>query len=750
MVKKKKTGIKNKKSKQKRQNDFIQDFTLGQEIWQGILVIFLFMTGLISLLALINQGGRAGIYIDAFLRLILGWGAWMVPMVLIGVSLLLLKKTHLKPHNYLGLLIFILAMSGILESFIQYERMQSLLNEGMGGGYLGFFAVYPLRQISSLWVTLAVFIGLLIVSILVIFNISLHELLDRIKYSWYGFNQLWQRFKIDRQVDQEEKIYQQQKQINQENNQADVIQTDNADSLSEKSKNILQETVQVLTRKERKYPKKDFYFSIDLLDNLNEKALSKGDVEANKIIIKRTLGNFNIDVEMGDFKVGPTVTQYTLRPSEGVKLSQITTLHNDLALALAAHPIRIEAPIPGKSLVGIEVPNQDVARVGLREILENDDFKYRKSNLTICLGKDVAGHPWTANLAKMPHLLVAGATGTGKTVCLNTIILSLLYQNSPDDLKLILVDPKRVELVDYNDIPYLITPVITNVEKTVNALKWAILEMERRFEKLAQARKRDIESYNNDNEEKMPYIVIVIDELADLMAAAGVEVEACIIRLAQMARAVGIHLIMATQRPSVDVITGLIKANVTSRIALSVASKVDSRTILDTSGAEKLLGRGDMLYLSAELSNPKRLQGAYISDLEIKKIVNSLKEKGDPDYIEEVVERPNQTSSYLPGENDQSDDLLPQAKEVVIQAQKASASLLQRRLRVGYARAARLLDLLEEESVIGPPMGSKPRDVLIGKEEMDGYLAADEYIANHQDENIEETEEDDGEEYYEE
>ncbi|NQU77249.1 DNA translocase FtsK [Candidatus Falkowbacteria bacterium] len=458
---------------------------------------------------------------------------------------------------------------------------------------------------------------------------------------------------------------------------------------------------------------------IDLLGKRTDKALS-GDIEKNKLVIKKTLDDFGIPVEMADVKVGPTVTQYTLKPSEGVKLSRIITLQNDLALALAAHPIRIEAPIPGKSLVGIEIPNQTTATVVLRELLETKEFKKRENNLTIAVGKDVAGQPWLADLGKLPHLLIAGATGSGKSVCLNSIIVSLLYQNSSEELKFILVAPKRVELTTYNGIPHLLTPVLTDVPKVISALKWTVGEMERRFYVLSEAGKRDIKSYNETVQVKMPYIVFAIDELADLMTAASAEVEGLIIRLAQMSRAVGIHLILATQRPSVDIITGLIKANIPARIAFSVASLIDSRTILDMSGAEKLLGRGDMLYISAELSKPKRLQGAYLSDREIEEVIRYLRERSEPDYNQEIVETNVKTGNFgrTSGVDLGSDEeLYEEAKEVVMQAGKASASLLQRRLRIGYARAARLLDLLEEDGMVGPADGAKPREVMIKNEE---------------------------------
>jgi S-DNA-T family DNA segregation ATPase FtsK/SpoIIIE len=462
--------------------------------------------------------------------------------------------------------------------------------------------------------------------------------------------------------------------------------------------------------------KKKIDLPLDLLDNQSSQPTS-GDIKARTIAIQKTLENFGIPVEMGKVQVGPTVTQYTLRPAEGIKLSRITALHNDLALALASHPIRIEAPIPGKSLVGIEVPNQAVALVRLREILESEEFKKRKSNLSIALGKDVAGHCWLADLEKMPHLLIAGATGSGKTTALNSVVVSLLYQNSPRDLKFILIDPKRVEFPIYNDLPHLLTPVVTDVKKTINALHWTIQEMDRRFNLFSETKARDIKNYNTSQEEELPYIVVVIDELADLMASAPREIEACIIRLSQMARATGIHLVVATQRPSVDIITGLIKANITSRVAFSVASIMDSRTILDFSGAEKLLGRGDMLFISSWLSRPKRLQGAFVGDKEIEVVVDFLKEKAEPEYEEKILEKiPSVPEEETDFSALKEDELLPEARETVLRYKKASASLLQRRLRIGYARAARLLDLLEEQGIISPVDGAKPREILVDTE----------------------------------
>lgn len=458
--------------------------------------------------------------------------------------------------------------------------------------------------------------------------------------------------------------------------------------------------------------------NINLLNQKVDKA-DAGDVAGNADAIKETFEHFNITVEMEGANVGPRVTQYTLKPPTGVKLTKITALENNLALDLAATSIRIEAPIPGKRAVGIEVPNVKPSIVRASSLFMSKDWQKLDSPLGFAIGKDIGGVPVVADLAKMPHLMVAGTTGSGKSVVLNTLLTSLLYRNSPSDLKLILVDPKYVEMGMYDDIPHLLTPVITESEKVISALKWAIAEMERRLKAMAEVKAKNIGEYNKMKRESgMPYIVIVIDELADLMMVAARDVEALIARLAAKARAAGIHLVLATQRPSVDVVTGVIKANIPARIALTTQSQVDSRTIIDQVGAEKLLGKGDMLLKTSDMLKPKRVQSAFIDTDEITKVVDFIKAQRLPQYDDEVVSQPvhlNGKGGIVAdfGGQDADDDMLKDAVRAVIEAKKASTSLLQRRLRIGYGRAARLMESMEEQGIIGQADGSRPREVLV-------------------------------------
>lgn len=470
------------------------------------------------------------------------------------------------------------------------------------------------------------------------------------------------------------------------------------------------------------------YPPLSLLSEIPGQKADRGDLKSSAAIIEKTLSSFGILARVVEVNLGPAVTQYALEIALGTKLSKIISLSNDLALALAAPTgqIRIEAPIPGRSLVGIEIPNRSLEFVTLKTMLSSKVMQDSKSKLTVALGLDVSGNPVVTNIAKMPHVLIAGTTGSGKSVLLNSFIASILFRATPAEVKLILIDPKRVEMAGYNGIPHLLTPVIVDVEKILSALKWTMTEMDRRYRQFSEAGVRNIDSYNEfSGFQALPCIVIIIDELADLMAYAPVEVEDTICRLAQMARATGIHLVVATQRPSVDVITGLIKANIPCRIAFNVSSMVDSRVILDTPGAEKLLGRGDMLYVPPDQAKPSRIQGTYVSEEEINKVVKFLKDKGIPiEYTEEVITQALTFAKKSLGQAspDGRDGLFEEAVRVVCQFDRASASLLQRKLSVGYARAARILDQLEEVGIVGPGEGAKPRDVLVRNAEE--FLAA--------------------------
>ena len=459
------------------------------------------------------------------------------------------------------------------------------------------------------------------------------------------------------------------------------------------------------------------YPPLDILSDVGGGKADRGDIKGNAAIIEKTLESFGITARVVEVNLGPAVTQYALEVALGTKLSKITALERDLALALAAPTgtIRIEAPIPGRSLVGIELPNKSPEFVPLRKMLEADVMRNNRSKLIVSLGLDVSGKPIMADVGRMPHVLIAGQTGSGKSVCINAFLGSLLFRAAPSEIKLILVDPKRVELTGYNGIPHLLSPVIVEPEKIISALRWILSEMDRRYKLFSQAGARNIDGYNEmSGFQALPYIVLIVDELADIMLFSTVEVEDAITRIAQMSRATGIHMILSTQRPSVDIITGLIKANIPCRIAFAVASQVDSRVILDTQGAEKLLGRGDMLYLPPEQAKPMRIQGAFVSDKETNTLVSFLKNQGvTPQYTEEVTTMTKSGVAPVPGISGDIDPLFKEAVHEVCQYDRASASLLQMRLSTGYARAAMIIDQLEAAGVVGPAEGSKPRDVLV-------------------------------------
>ena len=650
---------------------------------------------------------------------IIGRAVFLFPLffVIAGIVLWSLKK-HSVYTVFFTLVLLISGVSGILGVFARARGMsvQDL------SGLIGTGVSLPVFGAFGFWVSEIIFFAIVAVAGVIFWQLLPHEKIERTAFAQGAQEKIKKIFEPKFDVSEVEP--------EPENEESEDPQDPSADGDEEKNedrKKGKKGSLNAPFMKDYKLP------PIDLLEH--EKGIpNAGDVKAYSAIIKKTLQNFDIPVEISEVNIGPAVTQYAFKPAEGVKLARITALHNDLALALAAHPLRIEAPIPGRALVGIEIPNKTRATVRLRSLLERKEFTESSASLGIALGKDVSGAAIYVDLARMPHLLVAGATGTGKTIGLSNIIISLLYSNSPARLRFILVDPKRVEFPVYNDLPHLLTPVIFDTQRTLNALKWLIKEMERRFMVLSEARVRDIKSYHTlfenerkknksadpqdpsaDGDEEMPYIVMVIDEMADLMAARGRDLEGMIVRLAQMARAVGIHLVLATQRPSVEILTGLIKANITSRIAFQVASQIDSRTILDAAGAEKLLGQGDMLFVSADFTKPRRIQGSYVSDKEIKKIVEWIANETENVVREDMGESSLTQSALqgLEGESDEVDDepLYEEAKRVVIEAGKASASLLQRRLKVGYARAARLLDILEDKGVVGPADGARPREV---------------------------------------
>lgn len=677
--------MKKNKKKEKRKNEkkhLSFNLSLPEEVKRYLLGLFFLLILLFLVLGFFQKGGIFGKFLTSFSQYFFGFHSarFFLPSFLFLTGLCLLFSQYKKIFFPIFLSFFLIVFGS---SFL-FESLKA-----GNGGFLGklfvsiFFKIFgPL--ISKILFLFSILIGFWLFFILFRKETKIKETKPSL------FKRIFApSFKIQKLTPPEEKIV----------------------SLSEQK--IAPPKPESLEFEYEKPP-------LDLLEAEKGEPLA-GDIKQNLLIIKKTLKNFGIDVEMGEVNVGPTVTQYTLKPAEGVKLSKITSLSNDLALALASHPIRIEAPIPGKSLVGIEVPNKVRSVVRLRNLISLPQFQNASSPLTFVLGRDVSGNPAFTDLAKMPHLLVAGATGTGKTIFLNSLILSLIYRNSPQILNFILIDPKRVEFPVYNDLPHTLNDVIFDVQKAINALSWLVEEMERRFEILARFKTRDIYSYNKlalkEELEIMPYIVLIIDELADLMAARGREIEAKIVRLAQMARAVGIHLVLATQRPSTEVITGLIKANITARVTFQVASQVDSRTVIDTAGAEKLLGRGDLLFVSAENPKPKRIQGAFVSEKEVKKVVEFLssKYKGQKRKIEsfekKLLEEFREEIEFP--ESEFEDPLYEEAKRIVIEAKKASASLLQRKLKIGYARAARLLDLLEERGIVGPPQGAKPREVYI-------------------------------------
>jgi len=694
-----------------------KDSILSSRTKRWIKAALMFLVAIVVGLSFFDKSGTTGRVFVGVSKFLVGNALFSIPLFLFLGGLIFLKsrKRGRTLAMFLAITVSIVGISGILASRDLTE---------MQGGWIGFL-------MSKLFVGL---FGILVANI--IFSAI-------ILIGFFIFLQfIWSEIPKDKKEEEKKPSFV----MNRQNTDGLKIKGEDQEqsgkmkpapsriSLFKKRKDEKEVDTLQLAAKDKKSGssvKGDYVLPpLDLLSK-NETSPTSGNIKENSMLIKSTLENFGIPVEMAEINVGPTVTQYAFKPAEGVKLSKITTLSNNLALALAAHPIRIEAPIPGKSLVGIEVPNKVRSTVTLRNLISHQNYQSATTPLVLSLGRNVSGAPVYSDLTEMPHLLVAGSTGTGKTIFLNTLILSLLYRCTPENLRLIMVDPKRVEFQNYNDIPHLLCPVIYDANKTINALQWLTKEMERRFEVFSEVSTRNIGTYNQNKSViasgiQLPYIVFIVDELADLMAAKGREIEAGVVRLAQMARATGIHLVLATQRPSVEVITGLIKANITSRVTFQVASQVDSRTVLDVAGAEKLLGAGDMLFISSKSSKIRRIQGPYISEKEVSKVAEFIVEQGkkfvEPQSVltQSLKESLNQSSEEKGGETffGDNDPLFEDVKRIILETKKASASFLQRRLRIGYSRAARLIDMLEEQGIVGPADGAKPREVYAQKADM--------------------------------
>lgn len=693
--------------------------SLKDETRYGIYTVISFVLALFFIVSAFHGGGRAGVFFYSLFAFLFGIGYVLVPVlaILLGVSFMRSVRPNVGLTHTIASVFFLASCLGLID-------IASGLHHA--GGYVGKITAFPFLKLFDVYVSIFFLGALLLISLFILFD-TRPALLP-------FFARLFSRTKKEEtahttmtitgtETSDDETDETSTKQTSEKEGSAPEPQQEG------KKKSKKDEDESGISYKDFR-PATDYVPPpLDLLEEDRGKP-NTGDIKASANIIKRTLANFGIEVEMDEITVGPSVTRYAVKPAEGVRLSRIAGLQNDLALALAAHPIRIEAPIPGKSLVGIEVPNKTKATVGLATLLRDEKFANAPKPLMLALGRAINGRAAVANLARMPHALIAGTTGSGKSVTIHAIITSLLYRNGPEDLRLILVDPKRVELTLYKGIPHLLTPVITDPKKAIQALRWAATEMNRRYDILEKEACRDIESYHNtvlkaakpktddpaSTPERLPYIVIILDELADIMSSYPRELESGIVRLAQMSRAVGIHLILSTQRPEVNVITGLIKANVPARIALKVASQIDSRTILDQGGAEKLLGAGDMLYLSGE-SQPERLQSAFITESEVKKVVKYLVDQYRDTIMDEITLQggiSNDKSAFeatLDGESE-DDELYEDARQVVIDSQKASTSFLQRKLGVGYSRAAKLMDILEERGIISAGFGNKPREVL--------------------------------------
>lgn len=741
---KRRTTTTRRRTKKKSLNFEIESH-IAREIWA---VLYLALAAL-TWLSLNQQLGAVGELWTSVLHPIFGVGMEAVPLILVfmGASVFFSKKINWGLARFTGLFALAVAILGFVHMSVPQSELLEVAQRGEAGGYIGFVSSFIFTSAFGRVGAYVLLAATFLIGVLLTLQISLGSIVRFFMPSTKMFKKVIEVATPEVNIIESKDKDKKQKEVK-------IVRPDYAEDVdamtikevsvkeveerlaseaakkkaAEEAKKKEEQSEGEIIMVDQKVEGKDLWQfpSLELLDKKKDKfALNQADLQRKADLIQHKLDQFGISVEMHEVHVGPTVVQYTLKPAAGVKLSKITSLKNDIALALAAPAVRIEAPIPGKSLVGIEVPNTSRATVHMKEMMETQAYQEFKSNLKMALGRDVSGVPIVVDLAKMPHLLIAGATGAGKSVGLNSFIISLLYNNSPRDMKFIFIDPKQVELSSYNGLPHLLTPVIKDPEKAATALRWAVAEMNRRYKVCAEAGHRNISDYNADKKTatKMPKIVIVIDELADLMMQAQKEVEASICRIAQMARAVGIHLIIATQRPSVDVITGLIKANIPTRVAFTVTSSVDSRTILDMQGAEDLLGAGDMLYLSGTMGKPVRIQGIYISPKEIERVTNKLKLTREPDYDEDITSKETAKAEVqgvpkAPTDPQTDDDLMAAAIECLKKNRKAaSTSSLQRYLKIGYSRAARIVDMLEEAGVVGPARGSKPREVYLKQED---------------------------------
>ncbi|NMB08886.1 MAG: DNA translocase FtsK [Tissierellia bacterium] len=693
----------------------------------GVIIIFIGLLSAISLFS--NKTGIIGNFLRNTFFTLLGFGAYIFPIIIISLGLLLIINRFNVNGDAKSIYILIIFLSFITLIDIKNHSQNSfsaniskaleLSKEGFGGGIIGAtFGYASFKLFGS--------IGSYIIISLIIF-------VSAILFTEIKIKDIFKRDKIKFKTGEKKIIKRPKKAIeknefnkNNLNNNEKIIIHDYIKNGKVPETNLVENKIKI--HHQNSIINYQLPTTNILKDTVKNDAKDKKEILNNAKKIEETMKSFGIDALITQINRGPTITCYELQPAPGVKVSKIVNLSDDLALNLATSDIRIEAPIPGKSVVGIEVPNRVKDNVGLKELLESEEFVSLDSRLPLTLGKDISGRPIISTIDKMPHLLIAGATGSGKSVCINTIIMSILFKALPHEVKLLLIDPKVVELSIYNGIPHLLIPVVTEPKKAASALNWAVEEMERRYKLFAKNNVRDISSYNNkfantpDN--KLPKILIIIDELSDLMMVAAQEIEDYICRLAQMARAAGIYLIIATQRPSVDVITGIIKANIPSRISFQVSSQIDSRTILDISGAEKLLGKGDMLFFPSSYSRPIRVQGAFVSDEEVEKVVDYLKNQNITEYDDNIIEsiEENITIGNL---KDNTDELLFDAINLVVEEGQASISLLQRRLRIGYARAARIVDEMEAKGIVGGFEGSKPRKVLINKEDLDTIIRSE-------------------------